>query len=140
MVGMSIDFRPATALDSPAVLALWSEAEAHPSHTDDLESIRRLIERDPDALIVAEVDHRLVGSVIAGWDGWRGSIYRLAVVPDHRRRGLGRQLVRRAEERLAGTGAVRCQAIVVEGDEHAVAFWRASGWEQQSERLRFVAG
>jgi ribosomal protein S18 acetylase RimI-like enzyme len=137
---MPPSFRPASALDAPAVIALWLEAEAQPSHTDNVESVRRLIERDPAALIVAEVDDRLVGSVIAGWDGWRGSIYRLAVVPDHRRRGLGRQLVRRAEERLARVGAVRCQAIVVETEKQAVAFWRASAWEQQTERLRFVAG
>jgi ribosomal protein S18 acetylase RimI-like enzyme len=140
MIRMPIDFRPATVLDAPAVRSLWLEAEAQPSHTDDLDSIRRLIERDPAALIVAEIDHQLVGSVIAGWDGWRGSIYRLAVVPDQRRRGLGRQLVRLAEERLAHAGAVRCQAIVVETEHQAVAFWRASGWEQQTERLRFVAG
>jgi ribosomal protein S18 acetylase RimI-like enzyme len=144
MRGMPLSFRSATVADAPAVIALWREAGAEPSHTDDVESVRRLIERDPAALMVA-VDGgvggvRLVGSVIAGWDGWRGSIYRLAVVPSHRRCGLGGRLVRQAEERLADAGAVRCQAIVVETEGRAVAFWRASGWEQQSERLRFVRG
>jgi ribosomal protein S18 acetylase RimI-like enzyme len=154
-------FRRAAAADAPAVVALWRNAATEPTYTDNVESVRKLIERDPPALILAEIedrdsrdsrDHpeaqggrgapgrRLVGSVIAGWDGWRGSIYRLAVVPDQRRRGLGRQLVQQAEARLAEVGAVRCQAIVVKTDELAVAFWRASGWEQQSERLRFVTG
>jgi ribosomal protein S18 acetylase RimI-like enzyme len=139
-------FRPATSADAAAVLALWREAAAEPTHTDNEESVRRLIERDPAALILAENEAesgaraRLVGSVIAGWDGWRGSIYRLVVRPDYRRRGVGGQLVQRAEARLAEVGAVRCQAIVVETDLRAVAFWRASGWEQQAERLRFVRG
>jgi ribosomal protein S18 acetylase RimI-like enzyme len=137
---MPISFRPATLADAPAVIALWREAEAEPTHTDDVPSVRGLIERDPAALILAEGEGRLIGSVIAGWDGWRGSIYRLAVVPDHRRRGLGRQLIRRAEARLTDAGAVRCQAIVVETDDDAVAFWKASGWEQQAERVRFVTG
>jgi ribosomal protein S18 acetylase RimI-like enzyme len=132
-------FRPATSADAPAVVALWRDA-AEPSHTDNVESVRRLIERDPKALILAEVEGRLVGSVIAGWDGWRGSIYRLAVVPDQRRRGLGRQLVQQAEARLTEVGAVRRQAIVVETDQQATGFWHASGWEQQTERLRFVRG
>jgi ribosomal protein S18 acetylase RimI-like enzyme len=132
--------RVATRADAPAVLALWREAEAEPTHTDDLESVGRLLVRDPASLIVAEANDELVGSVIAGWDGWRGSIYRLVVAPSHRRRGLGRALVRAAEERLVAAGAVRMQAIVVETDAHAVAFWRASGWEEQVERLRFVKG
>jgi ribosomal protein S18 acetylase RimI-like enzyme len=137
---MPLSLRPATVADAPAVIALWREAEAEPSHTDDVESIGRPIERDPAALIVAGDDGELVGSVIAGWDGWRGSVYRLAVVPSHRRWGLGSQLVRNAEERLAAVGAVRCQAIVVSTEGQAVAFWRASGWEQQRARLRFVRG
>ena len=132
--------RAATSADAPAVLALWREAEAEPTHTDNLESVSQLLRRDPASLIVAEANARIVGSVIAAWDGWRGSIYRLAVLPSHRRRGLGRQLVRAAEERLAVVGASRFQAIVVESDLPAAAFWRASGWEEQTERLRFVKG
>ena len=132
--------RAATSADAPSVLALWREAGAEPTHTDNLESVSRLLKRDPASLIVAEVNSSIVGSVIAAWDGWRGSIYRLAVAPSHRRRGLGLQLVRAAEERLRGVGASRLQAIAVESDFHAAAFWRASGWEEQTERLRFVQG
>jgi ribosomal protein S18 acetylase RimI-like enzyme len=140
MPRMPPTFRPATSADAAAVVALWREAAAEPSRTDDVESVRRLIARDPAALILVEVDDKLVGSVIAGWDGWRGSIHRLVVVPSRRRRGLGRRLVQQAEARLAEAGAVRSQAIVVETDQRAVDFWRSSGWEQQTERLRFVTG
>ena len=131
-------FRAATAHDIAAVLALWQEPGVERSHTDDADSVRRLIEHDAGALIVAVDDDRIVGSVIAAWDGWRGSIYRLAVAADHRRHGLGRRLLTAAEERLDAVGAARGQAIVVEVDVRAVAFWQASGWTQQSERLRFV--
>ncbi len=96
--------------------------------------------RDPWALIVAVDGGAVVGSVIAAWDGWRGSIYRLVVAPSHRRRGLGRRLVEEAAGRLTRAGAVRLQAIVVETDPVGPAFWRACGWEQQVDRLRFVKG
>lgn len=132
--------RVAATCDAPAVLALWHDADAHPSRTDNLESVARLIAHDPGALIVAECEQRIVGSVIAGWDGWRGSIYRLAVAPAFRRERLGRQLVEAAERRLSALGAVRLQATVVARDELATGFWRASGWEEQCERLRFVKG
>src|SRR5580658_3726745 len=98
---MTLDIRAAAPSEALAVLLLWREAETHATTTDDAESLDRLMAHDPGALLVAESDGRLVGSVIAGWDGWRGSIYRLAVAPSHRRGGLGRRLTRAAEDRLA---------------------------------------
>ena len=137
---MTLTIRTGGAADAAEVLALWRTAGAEPSHTDDVESITQLVTHDAKALIVAEDAGRIVGSIIAGWDGWRGSIYRLAVVPGHRRRGLGRELLAAAEQRLAEAGAARLQAIVVETDSQATGFWRATGWQQQTERLRFVKG
>ena len=122
------------------MLELWRSAEVLPGHTDDMDSLRRLVERDPNALLVAEDDGALVGSVIAAWDGWRGTIYRLAVAPSHRREGVGRDLLGHAEEKLRAVGAARLQAIVVETDSVATAFWRASDWDEQVERLRFTKG
>jgi ribosomal protein S18 acetylase RimI-like enzyme len=126
--------------DVGSVLQLWAGADAQPSHTDDVESLTKLIARDPGALIVADDGGRLVGSVIVGWDGWRGSVYRLVVAPSDRRRGLGSRLVAEAESRLAAAGAMRMQAIVVETEPGALSFWAASDWEQQDNRLRFVKG
>jgi ribosomal protein S18 acetylase RimI-like enzyme len=137
---MPPSIRSATASDIPAILRMWAEADAAPTQTDNSASLRSLVDHDAGALIVAEVNERIVGSVIAAWDGWRGSIYRLAVAPSGRRKGLGRRLLTAAEAKLAMEGAVRLQAIVVESDAQATGFWRASGWNEQVERLRFVKG
>jgi ribosomal protein S18 acetylase RimI-like enzyme len=122
------------------VLTLWKTAEAEPSHTDDVDSIVKLIRFDEEALIVAVDDGQIVGSVICGWDGWRGAIYRLAVHPRYRRKGMAQRLVAEAEDRLRAKGAVRSAAIVVSTEVQATGFWRSSGWEEQKERLRFVTG
>jgi ribosomal protein S18 acetylase RimI-like enzyme len=137
---VKVALRVASREDIDDVLALWLAAEAEPSHTDDTAGLSQLIATDRSALLVAEVDGEIVASVIAGWDGWRGSIYRLVVHPAYRRRGLARRLLTEAEHRLADLGARRLQAIVVESDEAATGFWRTSGWLQQTERLRFVHG
>jgi ribosomal protein S18 acetylase RimI-like enzyme len=137
---MTWTIRTSQLPDVEAILSLWSEADAEPTHTDNAESLEQLIRHDRSAVIVAEDDHRLIGSVIAGWDGWRGSIYRLAVAPSHRRFGVARSLLHAAESRLSAVGAVRLQAIVVETERLATGFWHASDWEQQAHRLRFVKG
>ena len=132
--------RGAAREDGVALLSLWREAGSEPSHTDDLKSVDQLIAHDPGAVIVADLGGELVGSVIAGWDGWRGSVYRLAVAPSHRRQGLALRLLGAAEERFAALGAIRLQAIVVESDLRATSFWQATRWERQRDRLRFVKG
>ena len=136
---MSTQIRPAVAADIPSVLALWRQAAA-PTSTDTGEALAALLQRDPGALMVAEASGAVVGSVIAAWDGWRGSIYRLAVAPAQRRRGLGGQLLEAAELRLAGSGAHRLHAIVVGSESRAVSFWEATDWEHQDGQLRFTKG
>jgi ribosomal protein S18 acetylase RimI-like enzyme len=136
---MSTDLRSAVPEDIPAVLALW-EASAAPTSTDTAQALRRLLERDAGALIVAESAGEIVGSVIAGWDGWRGSVYRLAVAPAHRRHGLGRRLLQKAEHHLEALGVRRMHAIVVGTDSRAVAFWDATEWEQQRDQRRYARG
>ena len=136
---MSTDIRAAGAADIPSVLELW-RTSATPTSTDSPGDLRRLLHHDPGALLVAEVEGEIVGSVIAGWDGWRGSVYRLVVDPAHHRRGLGGRLLRQAERRLAELEVRRMHAIVVGDDARAVSFWASTDWELQGGQLRFAKG
>jgi ribosomal protein S18 acetylase RimI-like enzyme len=120
------------------VLALWHAADAVPTVSDDATSLRRLLESSADALLVAEVEGRLVGTLIAAWDGWRGNLYRLAVLPAHRRRGIARQLVGEGERRLADKGAARVSALVFAEHAPAVGLWLAVGYHRDARVGRFV--
>jgi len=130
--------RPGTPEDLETVLRLWREADAVVSTTDDVDALRTLLERDPDALLIAEVAAEPVGTLIVGWDGWRANLYRLAVLPAWRRRSIARRLVIDAEARLRGMGARRGAAVVVTDHEHAAAFWRALGYASDQRVGRFV--
>jgi len=123
-----VTVRSATAADVDEILGLWEAAGAHPTTTDDAPSVAAVIRRDGDALMVAEIGGRLVGTLIATWDGWRGNMYRLAVLPDVRRRGIATTLVDRAERRLRALGCRRVTALVVDDDVHAVDFWTDVGF------------
>ncbi len=125
--------------DIPAVLELWRVAGSVPTPSDRSDSLAALVGHDPRALLVAESDGTLVGSIIAAWDGWRGSFHRLAVRPGYRRRGLATGLVRVGEGRLRDRGAIRLTAIVARDEEAALVFWAAQGYTFQPDHLRFTA-
>jgi ribosomal protein S18 acetylase RimI-like enzyme len=121
------------------VLALWDAAGSAETVTDTREGVFGLLDADPDALLVVESDTgEILGSLIAAWDGWRGSFYRLAVHPVRRRQGIATALLREGERRLLACGAARFTAIVTDDDPDAMGFWTAIGYERQQSRARFV--
>lgn len=131
--------RRGTSDDAPLLVAFWArEGENHHRPTDTLEGVQGLLDRDPDAVIIAERDGRIVGTVVAGWDGWRAHLYRLAVASDVRGQGLARLLVAEAERRLEGLGAVRYDAMVLAANEVGAAAWAAMGYSAQEEWTRWV--
>lgn len=136
---MDAMFRFARDADIDEVLALWvvaAENDSRPS--DDASKVAAVIARDPQALELAVVDGRIVGSLISGWDGWRAHLYRLAVHPSVRRQGVGRELLARAERRLVSLGATRVDAMVLNGNELGQSLWTAEGYAKQPEWRRWV--
>lgn len=131
--------RCASEHDIEQVLSLWDAAGSAETVTDARDGVLGLLDADREALLVAETDGgEIVGSLIAAWDGWRGSFYRLAVHPDRRRQGLATALLHEGERRLQAHGAARFTAIVTDDDLGAMGFWAATGYAQQKSRARFV--
>jgi ribosomal protein S18 acetylase RimI-like enzyme len=112
----SVVVRPGRPEEVPAVLGLWRAAGSVPSVSDDPVSLERLLETSAAALLVAEADGRIVGTIIAGWDGWRANFYRLAVLPCAR----------------------RLSAIVMSEHDPAVALWLAAGYTHDTRVGRYV--
>ena len=109
-----------------------------PAVNVSVEGLTALLDRDPDSLLVAEDDGELVGTLVAAWDGWRGSLYRLAVAPDRRRDGIARALVQEGEQRLAALGCRRIALVALRDHEDAVGFWAAAGYQPDGRITRFV--
>jgi ribosomal protein S18 acetylase RimI-like enzyme len=130
--------RGGTAADIDSVLSLWRAADAVVTAGEHPGALSALLDADGEALLVAEADGVVVGSLIAAWDGWRGSFYRLAVHPDRRRLGIASELLREGERRLRGRRAARITAIVADDDRAAMEFWRAAGYRRQARRARFI--
>jgi ribosomal protein S18 acetylase RimI-like enzyme len=76
--------------------------------------------------------------LIAAFDGWRGNLYRLAVHPDHRRRGVATRLVAAGEQQLHEQGCRRITALLVRDEDHATAFWPTVGYDLDERIDRYV--
>lgn len=135
------DFTLRTAKTSEAaeVLTFWQDAAENDNRpADTTASVQALITRDPQALILALDGGQIIGTVIAGWDGWRCHLYRLAVAPDRRRAGIGRLLIAAAEQRFRKLGGSRVDAMVLDANERAHGVWAAHDYAPQDNWSRWV--
>ena len=131
--------RAADSRELRAVLAFWKTAAENDSRPPDTPAaLAALHLRDPEALIVAVEQDRIVGTIIAGWDGWRCHLYRLAVDPARRRAGIGRALIAAAEDRFRSLGGTRADAMVLDDNPRAHTIWAARGYHRQQDWSRWV--
>jgi ribosomal protein S18 acetylase RimI-like enzyme len=120
--------------DTDQVIALWRDAfpeyrdPTRPQRNPQL-SIANKLTTQPELFFVALDGERVVGTVMAGYDGHRGWMYSLAVETAQRRRGIGTQLVRHAEAALAARGCpkVNLQVLTAKGDIRA--FYERLGYK-----------
>ena len=138
-----IVIRPVREDELAAVLRLWRAAGVTPPSTSDsVEGLSRLIREPAASLLVATIDNQIVGSVIGGWDGWRGNIYRLAVTPELRRKGIARRLVAEISRELFAKGAARLSALVEHEHQWAMDFWDSLsdlGYQRDPKFARYIA-
>jgi ribosomal protein S18 acetylase RimI-like enzyme len=134
----AVEFRDFTAADADAVLALWQRANAVPRPTDRADALLKRLEFGDDLFVIAVAGDEIVGSLIGGWDGWRGGLYRLAVDPAVRRTGVATRLVREVEARLKRAGAERVPIRVFFGEPGAVRFWESVGYQPDKDEAIFV--
>ncbi|MEW2516942.1 GNAT family N-acetyltransferase [Actinacidiphila alni] len=130
--------RSADPSDVPAVLGFWRVAAEGTSISDDAAGVAGVVARDPGALLLAERDGTLVGTVIAGFDGWRCHLYRLAVHPAARRQGVATALLSAAERRFTALGGRRGDAMVLERNVTAHGAWSAAGYVREAQWRRWT--
>jgi ribosomal protein S18 acetylase RimI-like enzyme len=120
--------------DYEAMYALWLGCEGIGlGASDSREQIGLYLARNPGMSFVAEVDDRLVGTILGGHDGRRGTIHHAAVHPDFRHQGIGQQLVATCLAALRAAGVLKCHIFVHRTNEAAQAFWRGVGWHDRGD-------
>ena len=121
--------------DYPGVYRLWNRIKgfAIRSIDDSEENILRFLERNPDMSYIAEEDGQIVGAVLCGHDGRRGSLYHVCVAEQYRMRGIGKAMVVFCMEALKAEEINKVSLIAFTRNDIGNAFWKEIGWTKRED-------
>ena len=124
-----MDIRPYESSDEDSVVQLWSDCGLVVPWNDPRRDIRRKLKVQADMFLVARLDDQVVATVMAGYDGHRGWINYLAVSPRHRRTGIGRRMMEKAEALLRAAGCPKINLQVRSTNAAVIEFYKRIGFK-----------
>ena len=124
-----MQIRPFDEADTETVVALWERCGLTRPWNDPRRDIERKLTVQRELFLVG-VDHAeaVVATAMAGFDGHRGWVYYVAVEPDRRGEGFGRQLMAQVERSLEAMGCPKANVQVRTGNERVRAFYERLGY------------
>ncbi len=123
--------RRLTIEDYDGIIRIWSVAGLpfKPNGRDSREMMTNELNLDNCAYLGLEFDNRLVGVVIAQYDGRHGWVNRLSIDPDYRGIGLAGDLIEACEKYFERYGEVVISALIEDENTPSMSCFGKAGFE-----------
>ncbi len=138
-VSSTIEYRNLRIEDYEAMVAIWniSGLRAKVLGRDSRERVSAEIARHPEWLIGAYDGEKLVGLIIGTYDGRRGCLNRLAVLPEYRKRGIAQKLIEVCDQRLREAGALIVYGLIDRENETSRGLFASLGYHFHEDILYY---
>ena len=127
---MSLEIVKYRSKHQDAVIDLWKKCNLVVPQNDPVEDIRRKLDFQPELFFVALLRGKLVGSIMAGYEGHRGWLNYLAVLPEYQKRGYGGKLVEKAVGELRKLGCLKVNLQVRRSNVSVIEFYKHLGFKE----------
>lgn len=124
-----------SAADYEAICEVWEAAglPVRPTGRDSREAFERQMLTGIQTVLGVRDGATLIGVVVTTHDGRKGWINRLAVRPEYRRQGVGRQLVAAAEATLKAQGMQIIAALIEGHNTASLALFEQCGYADYAD-------
>ena len=121
--------------DLAEVIQFWRGMEGIGlSESDSYSALSSYLRRNPGLSWVARNrDGEVIGAVLCGHDGRRGTLHHLAVAQEYRRQGIGRALVEKCLPSLRELKILKCNIFLFSNNPEGEAFWKQIGWKTRED-------
>lgn len=116
--------------DYDRVYELWMSSKnmGFNDQDDSREGIEKFLRRNPNTCFVALDGDALIGVILCGHDGRRGTIHHMAVAEACQHKGVGKALVERALDALKAEGIHKVALVAFKRNGPGNTFWEKLGF------------
>lgn len=115
-----------------AVIDLWKQCDLIVPPNDPAVDIQRKFVFQPELFFIALEDGQVIGSIMGGYEGHRGWLNYVAVLPDYQKRGYGKKLIDKAIDELRKLGCLKVNVQVRRNNPSAVEFYKHLGFKDDN--------
>ena len=112
------------------VIELWSQCGLVAPQNNPERDIERKLQVNPEWFLVGELEGEVIATCMAGYEGHRGWINYLAVLPQYRRQGFATRMMQEAERILKDSGCPKINLQIRSSNEDVIAFYEAMDFKK----------
>jgi len=128
-------YRKFKKTDTDTVIKLWETCKLVVPWNDPVKDIQRKLSTKDNLFIIGEINNKIVTTAMAGYDGHRGYIYYLAVLPDLQKKGIGSSILSIIEKKLYNLGCAKINLFVRNTNIKVKAFYKTNNYEKQDAQI-----
>ncbi len=128
-------FRKFKKTDTDEVIALWKTCKLIVPWNDPLKDIKRKLYIKDNLFIIGEINNKIIATAMGGYDGHRGYIYYLAVLPKLQKKGIGSSILSIIEKKLYKLGCPKINLFVRSANIKVKAFYKTNNYDLQDSLI-----
>jgi ribosomal protein S18 acetylase RimI-like enzyme len=116
--------------DYPEIVTILKDSDLFDEVWDSEDNLKSFISKNPQSILVAEEQGKVVGNIIIIPYGKKVSyLFRLAVKKEYRKQGIASSLIEKAEEIVGQVGTTELGLYVDSGNINLQEFYKKRGFK-----------
>ena len=115
--------------DQTQIISLWQACGLIKPWNDPTKDINRKVKDGTSLFLIGEKNNQIMATAMGGYDGHRGWINYLAILPNEQGNGYAREMMTKIEHRLIEQGCPKLNLQIRETNLDVVRFYEALGYK-----------
>jgi len=138
---MEILIREMEEKDIPKIQDLWRAVNIELTYSDNYEELVKMLKHNPGLCLVLEnqtngkdiLKKDILGAVLGSFDGRRGWIHHLAILPSIQGKKYGTMMMDELLRRFKERDVVKLKLEIFKSNKGVVDFYKKIGWDHRTD-------